>query len=143
MHVDGGVAAQVFVYWAGVRLKDLATANGAQRERKVYIVRNARLDPGWSSVKRQTLPITFKAIAGLLEYQGLGDLFRIYAVCRRDGTDFNLAYIPKTFTEPDRTDFDRVYMQKLYDRGFEDAKAGYHWAKQPPNLVSQEVTPAG
>ena len=30
------VAAQVFVYWAGVRLNDLATANRAQRERKVY-----------------------------------------------------------------------------------------------------------
>jgi predicted acylesterase/phospholipase RssA len=142
MHVDGGVAAQVFVYWAGVRLNDLATANRAQRERKVYILRNARLDPEWSSVKRQTLPITLKAIAGLLEYQGLGDLYRIYAVCQRDGTDFNLAYIPKTFTEPDRKDFDRVYMQKLYDFGFEEAKAGYHWAKQPPNLVGQEATPA-
>jgi predicted acylesterase/phospholipase RssA len=142
MHVDGSVAAQVFVYWAGVRLNDLAAANGAQRKRKVYILRNARLDPEWSSVKRQTLSITFKAIAGLLEYQGLDDLYRIYAVCQRDGTDFNLAYIAKTFTEPERTDFDRVYMQKLYDFGFEDARAGYHWAKQPPMLVGQEATPA-
>jgi hypothetical protein len=142
MHVDGSVAAQVFVYWAGMRLKHLAAANGAQRERKIYVLRNARLDPEWSSVKRQTLPITFKAIAGLLQYQGLGDLFRIYAVCRRDGTDFNLAYIPKAFTEPDRKDFDRSYMQKLYDFGFKDAKAGYHWAKEPPMLVGQEATPA-
>jgi hypothetical protein len=104
--------------------------------------RNARLDPEWSSVKRQTLSITFKAIAGLLEYQGLDDLYRIYAVCQRDGTDFNLAYIPATFTEPERTDFDKVYMRKLYDFGFEDAKAGYHWAKEPPMLVGQEATPA-
>ena len=141
MHVDGSVAAQVFVYWAGMRLKQLAAANGAQRERKIYVLRNARLDPEWSSVKRQTLPITFKAIAGLLEYQGLGDLFRIYAVCQRDGTDFNLAYIPNTFTEPHKTDFDRSYMQKLYDVGFKDAKAGYHWAKEPPMLVGQEATP--
>jgi hypothetical protein len=142
MHVDGGVAAQVFVYWAGMRLKQLAAANGAQRERKIYVLRNARLDPEWSSVKRQTLSITFKAIAGLLQYQGLGDLFRIYAVCQRDGTDFNLAYIPKAFTEPHRTDFDRFYMQKLYDFGFKDAQAGYHWAKEPPMLVGQEATPA-
>jgi hypothetical protein len=76
-----------------------------------------------------------------LEYQGLDDLYRIYAVCQRDGTDFNLAYIPRTFREPERTDFDRAYMQKLYDFGFQDAKAGYHWAKQPPMLVGQEVTP--
>ena len=64
MHVDGSVVAQVFVYWAGVRLNDLAAQNGGQRQRKVYILRNARLDPEWSSVKRQTLSITFKAIAG-------------------------------------------------------------------------------
>jgi hypothetical protein len=37
-------------------------------------------------------------IAGLLEYQGLDDLYRIYAVWQRDRTDFNLAYIPATFT---------------------------------------------
>ena len=73
---------------------------------------------------------------------GLDDLYRVYAVCQRDGTDFNLAHIPKTFTEPDRTDFDSVYMQKLYDFGFKDAKAGYHWVKQPPMLVGQEATPA-
>lgn len=92
-------------------------------------------------MKRQTLSITFKAIAGLLEYQGLDDLYRIYAVCQRDGTEFNLAYIPKTFREPERTDFDRAYMQNLYDFGFQDAKIGYHWAKQPPMLVGQEATP--
>ena len=39
-------------------------------------------------------------------------------------------------------DFDKVYMRKLYDFGFKDAKAGYHWAKEPPMLVGQEATPA-
>jgi len=96
---------------------------------------------GMSRLRPVVPEITFKAIAGLLEYQGLDDLYRIYAVCQRDGTDLKLAYIPKTFTEPERTDFDRVYMQKLYDFGFVDAKAGYHWAKQPPMLVGQEATP--
>src|SRR5271166_3516614 len=79
---------------------------------------------GMSRLRPVVPEITFKAIAGLLEYQGLDDLYRIYAVCQRDGTDLN-----------------RVYMQKLYDFGFVDAKAGYHWAKQPPMLVGQEATP--
>src|ERR1700726_542264 len=38
MHVDGSVAAQVFVYWTGVLLNDLAVQNGGQRHRKVYIL---------------------------------------------------------------------------------------------------------
>jgi len=91
---------------------------------------------------RQRFGLIRESVAGLLEYQGLDDLYRIYAICQRDGTDFNLAYIPQTFTEPERTDFDRVYMRKLYDFGFADAKAGYHWAKEPPMLVGQEATPA-
>ena len=77
------------------------------------------------------LSITFKAIAGLLEYQGLDDLYRIYAVCKREGTEFNLAYIPKTFTEPERTDFDRAYMQSYTTSAFRARKQGTIGRKNP------------
>ena len=46
MHVDSGAMAQVFLY--PPRLFDTARNEGrkiAERERKVYIIRNARLDP--------------------------------------------------------------------------------------------------
>jgi hypothetical protein len=35
MHVDGGATTQVFVYWAGVRLKELSAEHGATRERNI------------------------------------------------------------------------------------------------------------
>ena len=82
--------------------------------------------------------ISQKAIAGLLQYQSLGDLFRIYSITQRDGTDFNLAFIPERFKVPHKEDFDKRYMQQLYDVGFAQAKSGYRWAKQPPMLVDQE-----
>src|SRR6516162_10104785 len=91
MHVDGSTTAQVFVYWSGVELKKLAEEHGAQRERKVYVLCNARLDPEWGEVERRTLPITLKAIDTLIHYHVIGDLYRIYEVTKRDGTDFNLA----------------------------------------------------
>ena len=137
MHVDGSTTAQVFVYWTGVRIKKLSEEHGAQRDRKVYILCNARLDPEWSEVDRRTLPITFKAIATLIEYHVIGDLYRIYDVTKRDGTDFNLAYISESFKIPRTTQFDTAYMRQLYEFGFGQAAAGYQWAKQPPTLVGE------
>jgi hypothetical protein len=137
MHVDGSASAQVFVYWTGVQVKKLSEEHGAQRERKIYILCNARLDPQWAEVERRTLPITFTAIHTLIEYHVIGDLYRIYEVTKRDGTDFNLAYISETFKIPHTKEFDTAYMQQLYEFGFAQARAGYRWAKQPPTMVGE------
>ena len=135
MHVDGNTAAQVFVYPAAVRLKDVSAAAGVTRERKLYILRNARLDPEWAQVERRTLPIAAQAIGTLIQSQGVGDLYRIYTVTRRDGIDFNLAYIPPTFKTPHKEEFDTAYMRALYDVGYRLAEKGYVWTKEPPVLI--------
>jgi len=140
MHVDGGATTQVFVYWAGVDLKKLAADHGAARERQIYALVNARLDPEWGEVERRTLPITFKAIDTLIQYQTIGDLYRIYAITQRDGTGFNLAYIPAEFNAPHTADFDPVFMRQLYDFGFESAAEGYLWMKEPPLRAGQDTT---
>jgi predicted acylesterase/phospholipase RssA len=138
MHVDGGATTQVFVYWAGVNLKRLAEEDVATRERTIYAIVNARLDPEWGEVERRTLPITFQAIDTLIQYQTMGDLYRIYTITRRDGTDFNLAYIPDDFQATHTADFDPSYMRKLYDYGFEKAAKGYEWMKEPPLQVDHD-----
>lgn len=138
MHVDGSATAQVFVYWTGIELNKLAAEHRAERERKVYVLCNARLDPEWAEVERRTLSITFNAIATLLEYHVIGDLHRMYQVSKRDGTDFNLGYIRASFKIPRTRQFDTTYMRRLYEFGFQQAIAGYHWAKQPPSLVGED-----
>ena len=140
MHVDGGATTQVFVYWGAVNLKKLAEEHGADRDRQIYALVNARLDPEWGEVERRTLPITFMAIDTLIQYQTIGDLYRIYAITQRDGTGFNLAYIPAEFNAPHTADFDPVFMRKLYDFGFERAAEGYLWMKEPPLRAGQDTT---
>jgi predicted acylesterase/phospholipase RssA len=139
MHVDGGTRAQVFLYPPSFELKSEAAAAGVQRDRIGYVIRNAKLSPGWADVRRRTLPIAARAISSLIQTQGFGDLFVIYMLCRRDGVDFNLAYIPATFQEEPKEDFDPVYMTKLFDVGFTAAKNGYPWAKKPPLLGAESV----
>jgi predicted acylesterase/phospholipase RssA len=132
MHVDGGTAAQVFVYPAAIRLQELA-----RRERRLYVIRNARLDPEWAQVDRRTLPIALRAITTLIQNQGLGDLYRIYAIAERDHVDYNLAFIPPTFDIPHTSEFDTTYMRALFAVGYRMSAEGRDWwYKRPPVLVS-------
>jgi predicted acylesterase/phospholipase RssA len=134
MHVDGGATAQVFVYPPSFRVREVAAAAGIQRERRLYVVRNARLDPGWAEVERRTVSIGSRAISSLIQMQGRGDLFRIFALAERDQVDFNLAYIPESFNTPHKEVFDNEYMRQVYQLGYDLAKKGYPWAKKPPGV---------
>ena len=134
MHVDGGASAQVFAYPPSLHLAEISAQAGIKRERRLFVIRNARLDPDWADVQRQTLTIAGRAISSLIQNQGVGDLYRIYATTQRDGVDFNLAYIPPTFDVPLTEPFEQHYMQELFNLGYEQGKQGYNWQKTPPGL---------
>jgi hypothetical protein len=135
MHVDGGVMAQVFAYPVGIRINEEAAAAGVTRERRLYVIRNARLDPDWAHVERRTMSIAGRAVASLIYSQGIGDLYRIYATAQRDGVDFNLTFIPSTFNFPHKEEFDNEYMRQLYDVGYDFAVKGLPWIKVPPGFA--------
>jgi predicted acylesterase/phospholipase RssA len=134
MHVDGGTGSQVFVYPAAVDWRAIVSKLKAVGDPRVYVIRNAFLDPDFRGVKRNILPIAGRSIDSLIRTQGLGDLYQIYALCRRDGNDFNLAYIPSDFTDKPAEGFDPVYMSKLFQRGYQMARTGYHWNRSPPGF---------
>lgn len=134
MHVDGGAMAQVFLYPPSLRVAEITKQQGIVRERKLYVIRNARIDPDWAEVERQTLSIAGRAISSLIQTQGIGDLYKIYMTAQRDGIDFNLAYVPKSFNAAHAEDFESEYMQKLFQTGFDLAVNGYPWLKTPPGL---------
>ena len=133
MHVDGGAASQVFIYPPNVNIAELSREmNAGSRQRRVYVIRNARLDPDWSQVNRQTLSIAGRAVDSLIQTQGIGDLYRIYVQTQRDHIDFNLAYILSTFDVPLAHPFDTHYMDELFKVGYDHGAKGYPWAKVPP-----------
>ncbi len=135
MHVDGGIMAQVFAYPAAIRVREEAAALGVTRERRLYVIRNARLDPDWAHVERNTMSIAGRAVASLIHSQGIGDLYRIYATAQRDGVDFNLGFIPSSFNAPHKEEFDNEYMRALYDTGYNMMLKGFPWLKGPPGFA--------
>ena len=132
MHVDGGASAQVFVYPPQLKIAEISEQVGIMRERRAYIIRNARLDPDWADTKRRVFSIAGRAVSSLIQNQGVGDLYRIYTTTQRDGVDFNLAFIPPTFNVELPQPFDHHYMNELFKVGYALGRSGYDWTKTPP-----------
>ena len=138
MHVDGGTGSQVFVYPAAVNWKVITQKLKVKGDPSVYVIRNAFLNPDYNGVIRSVMPIAGRSIESLIRTQGIGDLYQIYALCKRDGNDFNLAYIPADFTVVPTEGFDPVYMGQLYERGYNMSIEGYPWEHTPPGFDNND-----
>ena len=104
------------------------------RARTAYVIRNGRLTQGWDEVARSTPAIATRAVATLTTNSGVGDLYRIYALAKRDGVRLQLAYIGDDFEEPHAAEFDRQYMVKLFEYGRAKARSGHPWRGAPPGF---------
>ncbi|MBV8187845.1 MAG: patatin-like phospholipase family protein [Alphaproteobacteria bacterium] len=133
MHVDGGAMVQLFLYPPSLEVGRI----GEERTRSAYIIRNARVDPDHAETEPRTISIAARAIATMLAASGNNDLLRTYFVTRRDGVDYNLAFIGADFVISRLSEFDQAYMQALYDYGYQRAAAGVVWHKAPPALAPQ------
>ena len=138
MHVDGGTGMQVFLYPAATDYRSVVERLKVHGQPKVYVIRNAYLDPDYDGIQRTMVPIAGRSISSLIRTQGIGDLYQIHSLCMRDGNDFNLAYIPSDITAEPSEAFDPVYMKVLYERGFEMARNGYEWKKSPPGFDTSD-----
>lgn len=133
MHVDGGASTEIFLY--PTALSEMALKEGVvsrYKNRQAYLIRNARLDSEWRQIERNTLSIMGRAVDQLIQTQGGGDIYRSYLVTQRDGVGFNLAYIGPDFKTPHKKEFDRPYMNALFNYASDLSRAGYPWAHSPP-----------
>jgi hypothetical protein len=136
MHVDGGAVAQLFLYPPTLTEGRDLRRGPLARERRAYVIRNARLSSDWAAVDRRVLTIAGRAISSMIHYSGANDVLRLQRTTERDGVDFNLAYIDEGFTVPHTQNFDQPYMRALFEHGYEQARHGYPWSKSHPLLRS-------
>ena len=136
MHVDGGTSTQVFFYpasleWGKKVLEELVIKD----KPKVYVILNSLLNPKYQATDSRLLPIAVRSIRSLIRNQGESELYRIFLSTKRDGLDYNLAYIPDGFDPGVEEQFDSKYMKPLFDLGYEMARSGYPWKKKPPSFI--------
>ncbi len=136
IHVDGGTVNQAFVYPLGINIDRIQEKLMLRGGSNLFVIRNSKIKPQWNPVKLQILQLINRAISELIRTQGLGDIYRIYLGAQRDGIRFHLIDIPNDFDLKPRELFDRVYMNRLFDRGFQMAKNGIPWKNVPPGIQS-------
>jgi hypothetical protein len=134
IHVDGGVTRQVFLFPPGYDPKEIDAALGWKPTRHAYIIRNGKIDPHFEVTQLELLPIAARSISTLIKTQGVGDLYRIYIVCLRNRIDYNVAYVPGSFSVSSTSAFDPKYMNALFDLAYRESSSGFRWHKLPPGL---------
>jgi predicted acylesterase/phospholipase RssA len=134
MHVDGGVTRQVFLYPPTYSPKAIDKAIGWKAKRTAYIIRNNKIEPEYAVVKPKLISVAGRSIDTLIKSDGIGDLYRIYAVTQRDKVDYNYISIPSDFSVQSKSAFDKVYMGALFEAGYDAALQAEPWKHQPPGL---------
>jgi hypothetical protein len=144
MHVDDGTVAQVMLYPPSFSSSDFRFDHTPETERlrrrlarrptRLFIIRNARPGPDFETVDRSTLSIAGRAISAPISAQGIGDLFQLFVLARRDGMDYNATWIPESFNERPAEPFERGYMNRLFQVGRNVIASGNAWSKYPPGF---------
>jgi hypothetical protein len=142
LHVDGGTLTQVFTL---ARLLD-GMQNAVKEmgidpskiKSKLYVIRNGYMSPVYKKVRDDLSSLAERSFDTIIDAQGLGDVYRIYAFTKQRGNDYNLAFIPPDFKQRPKEMFDPKDMKRLFDRGYADAITGYKWCKTPPGLEIKE-----
>lgn len=135
MHVDGGTSSQIFIYGPMIRPGEINQAVGGSKPvqpHKVYLIINNRLHVEYDPVRPNLTDISASSVSSLIRSQAMGAVYTLYAYCKRDGFDFNLAHIPAE-NYPDREDeFDPQAMRVLFETGRNMARQNGFWEKTPP-----------
>jgi Patatin-like phospholipase len=134
MHVDGGVSRQVFMYPPSYRPKVVDGAIGWKPKRTLYAIRNNKLDPEYANVQPKLLSIAGRSIDTLIKYDGIADLYKIYAIAQRDNVKFNYISIPEGFDLKSKEAFDKAYMTSLFQAGYNAALKSDPWKHVPPGM---------
>ena len=129
MHVDGGVAAQMFLYPSSVKMNEVMEALNVKGSPHAYLIRNSRVHPEYRPTSPSLYKITKRTMSTLTRTQGVGDAYQIYAIAQRDGLDVSLTWIPKGAVEDTSKEiFDPSYMSALFEYGYQRAVKGEVWS---------------
>jgi len=135
MHVDGGVAAQVFYTGGLFSARELRQKAGRGTTREdIYVIHNGQLAADTATTRRAIPDIARRTFKAAGRAAVVGDLFRIYALALRENSGYHWITIPEGINLAGNETFDPVVMQQLYDIGYEIARAGPPWNILPPGV---------
>ncbi len=135
MHVDGGVAATMFLLGTGLgpeATRGIAEGGRQGRPVRLYVLRSGQVMAQYGAVKPRLGSIASHAMDTMGRFQVLSDMFRLYTIAQNEGMSYYLAYVPGDFKDQPADSFDPKFMSKLFAMAYGKAVKGYPWEKAPP-----------
>lgn len=141
MHVDGGVFANVFYSGGLFSARDVRQQVGRDTAREdIYVIHNGQLSSHGATTRRSVADIARRSFQAAGTSAVIGDLFRIYTLALREGSDFHWITIDENLLLTRNEVFDPLVMRQLYDTGYAAAQADRVWSTVPPGLSQPSYT---
>ncbi len=128
-HVDGGIKAPVLI-------SDFLFQSRA-KSRELYVIVNGSLalEDAFEAVSPNLQDLATKSVAALTRELTQQVVYRGYVRAQNSGTKFQLTAIPDNIPPPKSAlEFDREYLRRIYDIGFDTVQKPGFWWRQPPTL---------
>ena len=131
LHVDAGTQTEAFFAPPQVSMRNVDRALGYRRNQRLYIIRNDKIVPEYEATNGDAFNVARRSLSTLLKAHAVADLYRIYAIAKRDGISYHLVSIPGYARG---NEFDTRYMREVFELGRRLAGNGRKWQRVPPGL---------
>jgi hypothetical protein len=103
---------------------------------KVYIIMNGKLGSDFEIVKASTLQIVTRSFETSVHANSRNTLLASYQFMRSRNWEFQLASLDADYPKSTALGgFDAVYMQQLFDYGYQRGRSGVLWQSAPRELT--------
>jgi len=138
MHVDGAVAAGVFISGAVFRFSAAMQRSGRAGREDLFLIHNGQLVPSPEQTSRTLRRIAERSFNVLSSAATIGDISRIYSFVRPDGATLKWITIPAGVDMSTSEIFDQARMIELYELGYRLGTGGIDWRTRPPGFHSDD-----
>jgi predicted acylesterase/phospholipase RssA len=133
MHVDGGLAATVYIAPDSMLLASSSLRLPASQ---ITLILNSKLVSEFTMTDRSLVGVLGRSLSIGVKRATRSAAILLAAAARRSGTDFNVAYVDQKFDHPSRGLFDPDYMKALFEAGRQQGRSD-----EPFRRAMPEATP--
>ncbi|GEA51514.1 lipoprotein [Vibrio inusitatus NBRC 102082] len=134
MHVDGGLAAQVFYNPSNFDYQLVSEALDLETMPQLDVIRNGQLKLPYKQVNDKGVALLTKSLSGLTMMQTRGDIYRMKYLSETEGVQMQLTYIDQDFSyaKQSKDMFDLSYMKAIYQYGYDKVITRELWVTDLP-----------
>lgn len=134
LHVDGGMATQVFFKPGKLDYNQINNALGLSTKPQVHVIRNGVLKMPYQSLPDKGVPLLNRSISSMVVQQTRGDMYRMFYFSEQGELDLAFTYMDDSFKgkKLSKEMFELEYMQMLYQFGYQKSHQKAPWTKEMP-----------